>query len=164
MEVARQSDFAGIAFTDLVQALNQGQFDRVWYSIQGLLGAAGNISKLFWPVQKYELRGRQLRNALEINDDSPLQPRTFRNHFEHFDERLTDWATSPTRGAFVDSNIGPSNMIGGIDPASFMRNFDTSRFAVTYRGDTYELKPIMLEIRTIGDRAKVEVDKSFRTQ
>jgi len=43
----------------------------------------------------------------------------FRNHFEHFDERLEEWAKSSERHNFVDSNIGPPNMIDGIDPKDY---------------------------------------------
>jgi hypothetical protein len=101
-EVARQCDFAFMAHNDLVQALNQlegaprGETDnwnRIWYSIQSLLVASANTSKLLWPERKFDLRGQQLRSSLKVPQDSSLKSRDFRNHFEYFDERLEDGLT-----------------------------------------------------------------------
>ncbi|HEX2279032.1 MAG TPA: hypothetical protein VHN13_18205, partial [Candidatus Tectomicrobia bacterium] len=76
-------------------------------------------------------------------EDSPLAPRTFRNHFEHFDARLEDWAVSSEHRTFVDANIGPTGMISGFDPGDCLRNFDPHTFTITFRGDHYHLPPIV---------------------
>lgn len=151
IEVERQAKFALIAINDLNIALsptagNDG-VDRVWYSIQGLLVAAGNVSKLLWPSKKEcAARGEELRALLDVENGSALEPRTFRNHFEHFDERLEAWASESRRKNFVDSNIGPAGMISGIDPADFLRNLDTASMSVTFRGDSYRLQHIADEL------------------
>lgn len=92
-------------------------------------------------------------------EDSPLQPRTFRNHFEHFDERLEKWATSSKRKNLVDSNIGASSAICGIDDGDFLRNFDTTEYAVTFRGDTYYLKPLIEALKQLHANACGEFEK-----
>ena len=142
-----------MAAGDLEGALGAQDGDRVWYSVQGLLIAVGNISKLLWPIAAHEERGRSLRQVLGVPDDSVLAPRTFRNHFEHFDERLESWATSSERGNFVDSNIGPPGMIVGIDPGDYLRNLDTQDLAVTFRGDKYELNSILQAVKTLHEQA-----------
>jgi len=48
-EVERQCKFALVAAEDLSSALQAGDMDRIWYSVQTFLVAAGNISKLCWP-------------------------------------------------------------------------------------------------------------------
>ena len=150
LEVERQCSFATIAARDLENALRDREMDRVWYSIQSILVAAGNISKLLWPQKsKIPDRGSELRANLSVSDDSPLQPRIFRNHFEHFDDRLEEWATSSTRRNFVDSNVGPIDMIRDIDPGDYLRNFNPATWTVTFRGDSYELKPIIQEVGKI---------------
>jgi hypothetical protein len=151
-EIERQSSFAVMAADDLESALRAQDGYRVWYSVQGLLIAVGNISKLLWPVVAHEERGRRLRQLLGVPDDSVLAPRTFRNHFEHFDERLESWATSSERRNFVDSNIGPPGMIVGIDPGDYLRNLDPENLAVTFRGDQYELSSIVQAVRTLQKR------------
>jgi len=45
-EVERQCRFALIAVQDLNQALQTVDMDRIWYSVQAFLVAAGNVSKL----------------------------------------------------------------------------------------------------------------------
>jgi hypothetical protein len=149
LEVERQCTFGLIATRDLDVALQAGDMDRIWYSVQALLIAVGNLSKLLWPLAKFEQRGRALRETFNLKEDSALAPRKFRNHFEHFDERLEDWATSSRHRNFVDSNVGPPNMVVGIDAEDFLRNFDTQDVAVTFRGDHYLLIPIVNAIAEI---------------
>ena len=155
-EVERQCRFALIAAQDLEQALRASEQDRLWYSVQAFLVASVNISKLLWPPKPgLPERGSELRKSLSVEDNSPLEPRTFRNHFEHFDERIEQWASSSERRNFVDSNVGPPGMIVGIDPRDYLRNFDTSKFAVTFRGDIYILGPLIGAIESLWQRAKI---------
>ena len=81
------------------QALQTGAMDRIWCSVQAFLVAAGNISKLLWPPKPLlPERGAELRANLSVGDDSPLEPRTFRNHFEYFD--TTDFAVTFRRDVY----------------------------------------------------------------
>jgi len=166
-EVERQAKFGLIAASDLDGALNSGDMDRIWYSVQSLLVAAGNVSKLLWPSKKKPLvpnRGPDLRASLEVPDSSPLKPRSFRNHFEHFDERLEKWATSSQRSNFADFNVGPPNMIAGVDTGDYLRNFETNKYAVTFRGDVYLLRPVVNALKELHAKAKAltELEKSRR--
>jgi hypothetical protein len=169
-EIERQCKFAIIAVEQIKMGLADTNLDLVWYAIQSFLVAVGNISKIFWPsnskyqnpkYQKYQKRGEELRKSLSIEDDSPIRPRNFRNHFEHFDERLENWATSSKRHNFVDSNIGPSNMITEIDPEDFLRNFDPTSWTLTFRGDKYELKPIIKAIYDLYPKISAEANKAW---
>lgn len=157
-EVERQCQFGIMAYTDLVNALTKGETDRIWYSVQGFLFAAGNVSKLLWPIAALEARGERLRSSLQVPNTSLLQPRIFRNHFEHFDERLDDWVNSSERHKFVDSNVGPPAMISGSEPIDFLRNLDSSTLAFTFHGDKYELRPIAQEMQNLWQVAKAKID------
>ena len=159
-EIERQCKFAIMAIDEIKFGLSNHNTDMVWYAMQNFLVAVGNISKIFWSSkQKYQKRGEELRKSLGIDDNSPMQPRKFRNHFEHFDERLENWATSSKRHNFVDSNIGPSNMIVGLDSEDFLRNFDNTSWTLTFRGDKYELKPIIDAIHKLYPKVFREVNK-----
>ncbi|KPJ72716.1 hypothetical protein AMJ52_05385 [candidate division TA06 bacterium DG_78] len=161
-EIERQSNFAIIAMEQIKSGLANDNLDLVWYAIQNFLVAVGNISKIFWPPKSmYQKRGEELRKGLSIKDDSPIRPRNFRNHFEHFDERLEKWATSSKRHGFADSNIGPSDMIAGIDPEDFLRNFDPTSWTLTFRGDRYELKPIIKAIYDLYPKVSAEANKPW---
>jgi hypothetical protein len=101
LEVVTQCQFAIMAIEDLENALKDmndmnrpasNGMTRIWYSIQAFLIATGNLSKLLWPSTPAILeRGSELRASLSVEDNSCLQPRTFRNHFEHYDERLENF-------------------------------------------------------------------------
>jgi hypothetical protein len=135
--------------------------DRLWFSVQAFLVAAGNISKLLWPPDKPLLpeRGPELRANLEVEENSPLKPRTFRNHFEHFDKRLEQWAVSSKHRVFIDSNIGLGGKISGAEPGDYLRNFEPRNFAVTFRGDSYHLQPIAEAIEQLWHRATVRLQQ-----
>jgi len=162
MEIERQCKFDIIAIEQIKTGLSNKDSDLVWYAIQNFLVAVGNISKIFWPInQKYGMRGEKLRKSLGIEDNSPIQPRNFRNHFEHFDERLEKWAESSERHNFVDSSILPPNMIAGIDQKDFLRIFNPTTWTLTFRGDKYELKPIIKTIYELYPKVSTEASKPW---
>ena len=159
-EVERQCQFALIAVNDLKQALRLGDMDRIWSSTQSFLVAVGNVSKLLWPSKSiFPNRREELRKSLSVNDDSPLEPRTFRNHFEHFDERLEQWIKMSEGHSYADSNVGPHDMISGLKPTDYLRHFDPTTFTITFRGDVYQLQPIIDAIIELWKKASVEANK-----
>ncbi|WP_229007426.1 hypothetical protein [Methylophilus sp. Leaf408] len=95
-EVVKQANIAKRA-SERLCAMNDS-FDalEVWCSIQSILVAAGNVSKILWPSRKISIpRGEALRALLSIDDQSLLSDRKLRNHFEHYDERIEDWFKKP---------------------------------------------------------------------
>ena len=138
-EVERQSAFALIAIGDLTAALFAqnaslarrspsvavGATDRIWYSVQALLTAAGNVSKLLWPAAEEDAgRGDVLREELGVARDSILGPRTFGRDFEPVDDRLE-------------------------------QTVDAKNFAVTFQGASYPLRPIAAALVQLQERAKL---------
>lgn len=155
MEIDRQCGFAYLAAVDLQQASRALDHDGIWYSIQALLAAAANVSKLLWTRQK-DNRGYPISRTLaqiysvEVNSHPLLRDRTMRNHFEHFDERIGAWMKESTRHNFVDTNIGPVRQaIGGVEPKDFMRNFDPATGILHFRGQAYDLPALLKEIKHI---------------
>jgi hypothetical protein len=98
LEVVKQCQFAIMAIQDLENALKDlndmncpasNGMTRIWYSIQAFLIATGNLSKLLWPPTPIiPERGTELRASLSVEENSCLQLRRLRNHFEHYDDRL----------------------------------------------------------------------------
>jgi len=145
-----------LAADDLAAALRSGDMDRIWYSIQGVLVAAANVSKLLWPNPRDEhipYRGEMLRQILGVPDDSPLRSRTLRNTFEHFDTRLEDWMLSSERHAFVDENVGPISMLPKVRDEDRHRHFDSTTWTVYFRGKAYELRPMIETLGILGPQA-----------
>jgi len=161
-EIGKQCKFAIIAVEQIKTGLANTNSDLVWYAIQNILVAVANISKFFWTQSPMsQKRGEELRKSLGIKNDSLIRSRKFRNYFEHFDEGLETWATSSERHNFIDSNIGPLNMIAGIDQQDFLRNFDPTTWTLTFRGDKYELKPIIEFIYDLYPKVSTEANKPF---
>ena len=70
-EVERQCKFAIIAVEQIKAGLANNDSDLVWYALQNLLVAIGNISKIFWPInRKYRKRGEELRRSGLRNNNS----------------------------------------------------------------------------------------------
>lgn len=167
-EIKRQCEFALIAAEDLGRALYrqdkikqqiarstwadfpESYFDeqnKVWLNVQSLLIALANVSKLLWPT-KQPGRRQLLRNLLQIEEDSVLKSRELRNHFEHIDERIETWYKELDKGLVMDGGIAPSNgTTAGVK--NYLRWFDTSLFAVTFRGNVYELVPLLEAARML---------------
>jgi hypothetical protein len=166
MEVAMQCRFALMAYNEVRTALLQGDDDRVWFALQALLVASGNVSKLLWPIKhKHSKRRAVLRATLGIDDTSALKPPcTLRDHLEHFDERLEAWAEQPTRHNFVETFFGSPSDIGRVDPGDLVRAFDPPTATVVVRGNRYELRPIVEEFAALFPVAQAEAYKSIRTR
>jgi hypothetical protein len=128
--------------------------DKCWNYLQSFLTTAANISKIFWPARhgeskEYSQRGMDLRNLLNVSDKSPLNNRDLRNHLEHYDERLHDWAKKSKIGALVTRNLSSVNTD---DPYADMANFDMQKYIVSFWGKYYEILPLVSEIRTLYQR------------
>jgi hypothetical protein len=141
-EVVTQCKFAQMAMVDLRNTLNRKPVDvtRVFYSVHVFLMFVANLSKLLFPGKKDEDRGAELRRTLNVPLNSPIRAREFRNHYEHYDTRLDRWARSrPT--LMIDMNVlsGPISSVTGVPHRSFMRNFDSLNYNLSFHGETYGL-------------------------
>lgn len=169
LEVGRQCRWAILAIEDLEDALkglesgklgHEYAMSRVWMSIQRFLVAVGNISKLLWPPQqRIPNRGPELRASLGVDEGSCLKTRSFRNHFEHFDERLEEFFLSLSSGEFfyVDCNVSPEgigSLATGIDQNKVLRHFDQKSWRLIFRGESYELEPLFKEIVELRKKAE----------
>lgn len=105
-EIVLQSQIAQRAAEHL--RTTHDSFDNIetWCSIQSILVAAGNVSKILWPSHKYKLRDEKLRQLLKVEENNPLASRKFRNHFEHYDERVEEWFEVNSKGVYEPVLIG----------------------------------------------------------
>ncbi len=146
-QIGRQADFGLMAAGDLVEsAVPNGDSRRLWYSVQGLLGAVANVSKLIWPAystfhddQYLSDRGERLQEVLHADSLTILRDKDLRNDFEHFDVRLEEWAVTVQGRPFS--------------------NLDTSRGVVTFRGKEYALKPVVDALVLARTRAMVAAEE-----
>jgi hypothetical protein len=161
MEVNRQCKFALKTLDDMGLG-SEDDNENFWYSMQAFLSAVANVSKLLWGSgtsnqQRLEAeeRRRPLRETLDVAEDSPLRARAFRNHFDHFDERLekqfNDWAAGGYQGGISDTFVGD---IDDLDIGHLaLRNFDTTTKTLTFRGEKLPLAPLFAHLSLLEEEA-----------
>jgi hypothetical protein len=155
-EIECQSQLAARAAERLV--IRDGHFDsmEIWSAIQSILVAAGNVSKILWPSRRSSAqRGAMLREPLEIAEDNVLANRSFRNHFEHYDERLEDWLSRKTSAGYVDQLVGEKTGFMRGFPQSVHRAYDPSTQTLTYRDESMHLKPLLIALDEIRVRCRL---------
>lgn len=154
-EIRTQCKFALQAEQQITQALASGETFKVFFALQAFLVAVGHVSMLLWPGRPLPgkptiaNRGKELRELLNVPQDSPFRKRNFRNHSEHFDSRLEEWAATSKRRNLADMNIMHTGAIKGMDPGDFLRNFDPNKFAFTFRGETYEIAKVRAALESL---------------
>lgn len=116
---------------------------EVFRQMHSFLTHSSNVSKLLWPVASAsQERGSALRTLLGVPEASCLKDRTLRNHLDHYDERLDAWRKQDQRLIISDCNIGPKDMIEGVDDTGAMRNYDPAKKIFSFRGEDYDIQEL----------------------
>lgn len=146
-EIVTQSKFSEKAAEQL--SISSDPIE-VWGSIQSILVAAANVSKILWPIRKkYITRGKQLRELLGVDDDNMLSDRNFRNHFEHYDERIEDWFDNNNSAVYTDSIIDPFEPTPLSMPQVFHRKYNPMSRTLYFRNESIDLTVVLAEIAKI---------------
>lgn len=156
-ELETQCEFVLRGQQQIEAATQQREAMGIWFGIQSILISASNASKLLWGSGKTDaqIKARQrLRDDVEVEDSSPLNDRTVRNSFEHFDERIDAWAQETGADVFLGRNIGlPLAIAVNGQPQSdnHFGHLDLSTGVVTFLNRSTELGPIVAEAKKILD-------------
>lgn len=152
VEIVAQSKFAEKAADQLAKASDPIE---VWGSIQSILIAAANVSKILWPTGKrYMARGKQLRELLGVDDDNLLSDRTFRNHFEHYDERIEDWFDNSNSAVYMDSRIDPFEPNPWSLPQLFHRSYNPISQTLSFRDESIDLAAVLAALAEIREKCR----------
>ena len=133
---------------------SEDEFDKttLWSAIQAILISSGNISKILWPTKKYKERGEQLRKLLNIDSESVLRNRKFRNKFEHYDELLDDFLEGRNTCHYTDLAINPFlNLSIG---TSCHRGYNTYDNTLVIHGETLNLNDILDAVEQVKFKCK----------
>ena|SRR3989338_5473102 len=141
-EIIFQSKIAQRAAEDLLATHDNFDPIDVWRSIQSVLVAAGNVSKILWPQKKYAKRGKLLRSMLNIEEGNLLSDRKFRNHFEHYDERIEEWFEKNSSASYRDPVIDPFRPIWGKLTVRH-RAYNPLTQVLTFRGESVDLGEVL---------------------
>lgn len=152
-EIALQSKIAQRAAERLKATHDNYDGIEVWCSIQSILVATANVSKILWPTStKYKMRGETLRKMLHVEMDNPLSDRKFRNHFEHYDERIEKWFDENKSPVYSDLAINPS--LQGSMGSSSHRGYNSFNNTLVFRGVSLNLSEILEALGKILDACR----------
>ena len=112
------------------------------------------VSKILWPAKRYEARGEHLRELLGVVDRTVLSIRTFRNHFEHYDERIDRWFENSDSAAYRDLGGDPQGpTLWGL-PSSTHRNYDPVTRTLTFRNESINLAAVVDALAEILEKCR----------
>lgn len=151
-EIVLQSKIAQRASERLQATHNNFDIVEVWCSIQSILVATANVSKILWPQKQYNARGERLRQMLKIEQDNPLANRKFRNHFEHYDERIEERFEKYSGGVYVDLAMNPS--FSGRGLTNDHRGYNSLDNTLMFRGELLDLNKILNALEQIFENCK----------
>lgn len=113
---------------------------------------AAAVSRMFWPPgprnkearQRAQRRGDYLRRTLSIPADHPIKGRTLRDHFQHFDERLDEWAERSKNRNIIGRLLGPRSAIGGdgIEDGDIIHHYDPETKVYAFRGERFDIQEL----------------------
>lgn len=120
---------------------------------QAMVHHTAAVSRIFWPPpggrnkaarQRSQRRGEVLRAAIGVGNGHPVQNRTLRDHFEHFDERLDDWAEKSKNRNIVKQLVGPRSAIGGdaITDEDIIHHYDPATKVYAFRGEQFDVQEL----------------------
>ena len=134
---------------------------------QSLVHHAAAVSRIFWPPgsrdkharQRSQRRGEVLRKAIGITQGHPVQNRALRDHFEHFDERLDDWAERSKNRNIVKQLIGPRTAIGGnaISDEDIIHHYDPATKIYSFRGEKFDVQELATGLDDIYAKIKTKL-------
>ncbi len=138
--------------------VDPGNFDQieVWCSIQSILVATGNVSKILWPIsKKSQERGEKLRELLCIDENNIIADRNLRNHFEHYDERIEGLFESQSSVSYIDLAFNPFKPEKWENPKYYQRAYNQVDRILTFRNETLDLNEILGTLERIKIKCSV---------
>ena len=150
-EIVTQSKFAANAAGRLAESSDPIE---MWGSIQSILVAAGNVSKILWPTKKHTERGKQLRDLIGVDEGNLLSDRTIRNHFEHYDERVEEWFDENDSAVYMDSRTN-SIEAGRLSMARlFHRSYNPVSQVLSFREESIDLLALLTALAEIREKCQ----------
>src|SRR5690606_38979019 len=129
---------------------------EIWGSLQSVLVASGNVSKILSPSKECRTRGKLLRDYLNIPYKHILPPIIFRNHFENFDERVEERFNKIPYGVYEDRAMNPS-LPPVFDDREQMcqRGYNTFNHTLLFDGKVLDIQALINALKDLINYMKV---------
>lgn len=151
-ELIFQAELVSHSHERLKKSVNDFNKIAIWSSIQSILISSGNISKLLWPIRKYEERGKHFRELLNIDSNSVLKSRKFRNKFEHYDELIDVLFGDNNISSYTDLAMNPS--LSFFIGESCHRGYNSFNNTLLIHGEILDLNEIIDEVERLKQKCK----------
>jgi hypothetical protein len=154
-ELRNQCLFTEASFRVFNQSLEQNIPTGVFFSAQGILLTASQISGILWPSRaRAKARGKHIRDALVLADQHPLNDKRLITMFEHSDEKLEDWIGATKGEQIIFDHVGS---LAEMDELKFsdeniFRLYDTATSTFYFRGAGFNMKALANAIADIYTR------------
>ena len=150
-EIWTQAHFAELAYRNINPKAERST-DAVFSSIHSFLSHCAMVSKML-SAKDQETPPKSIGDILGISKSSPIHNRKFRNHLEHYNERLKQWIRKKGISSAIGTyNIGPKSMIG-IPNMIFVSHYDPSDNTFTFVNEDFDLGLMLKEVRRIKELA-----------
>ena len=142
-ELVFQCDLVMFGWNELRGAVAKEEKTQIWYHIHAILSAVARIRKV---LRSAGSPLKKLRTSLEIGD--------FRNHLEHFEERLQKWLALQV-GCIADRNIDfggkPIAQITRVQGREVreLRRYEARTSTVWFQGERLQLAPIVGAVKDL---------------
>ncbi len=152
-EIWTQCHFAERAFANLDPKASVNN-DIVFSWIHSFLSHCALVSKLL----KATGDSVNIGSVLWVSYDSTIHNRKFRNHLEHYDERLKKWIRKKGKNGNIGTyNIGPKGAFN-IPNMIFVSHYDPDTSTFTFVDEDLALDGLHEEIRAIKTKAETWVE------
>jgi hypothetical protein len=149
-EISTQINFAELSYRNINSKALSGN-ELVFSSIHSFLSHCANVSKMLL-ASDGENYPQTIGDILGVTKNSNIHNRRFRNHLEHYDERLKDWIREKGINSNIGTyNIGPKQMIQ-IPNMIFVSHYDPSNNTFTFVNEDFDLGILYQEIQKIKIR------------
>ena len=159
-EIWTQAHFAELAYQNIDPKASGGT-DAVFSSIHSFLAHCANVSKML-AAHDEENPPTLIGDILGVKSSSIIHNRIFRNHLEHYDERLKKWIGQFPEGSNIGTyNIGPKAMIKGAN-LILVSHYDPSDNTFTFVNEDFDLSALYAEVHRIKELANSWVGSIVR--
>lgn len=136
---------------------NRMGHEETFESLQTAISHSAALSRFFWPSRNgtrslHKARGKKLRIAFRVNNDSPLKDRGLRDAIEHYDERLDLYHLNPKMGNIISLRINDEPR-PNTQPSFILLKVDTKLREVNILGKEHGYGRIIKEVNRISDLA-----------
>lgn len=131
---------------------------RFWDELNRFVVCTGNVSKAMWGSgrgkEQTALARTALRDALGVDDGSPIRSVNLRNDIEHIDERIETWWKKRGADWFIDRKHWHPSFALSMNETFRVR----AGSRVWFQGVEYDLAPMVLELDRVREAARVYID------